>query len=191
MATKIEVSEFARRINIGVKSQMGIRRLSNRALARGIKRSEKYVRERVNDEQEWRIADLERMCELWRMTFGQLTSYVDFKADHSHPEATGADSISSYQFVAVMDGDDIVQILDGSSSPPLVNDEERRPIRKHCPSTEIESGNAGEDAPGPDSLTDEERKRIVLEKLRRGDVSLPANKDPHKLAEMEGGDGRW
>ena len=110
MATKIEVSEFARRINIGVKSQMGIRRLSNRALARGIKRSEKYVRERVNDEQEWRIADLERMCELWRMTFGQLTSYVDFKADHSHPEATGADSISSYQFVAVMDGDDIVQI---------------------------------------------------------------------------------
>ena len=76
---------------------MGIRRLSNRALARGIKRSEKYVRERVNDEQEWRIADLERMCELWRMTFGQLTSYVDFKADHSHPEATGADSISSYQ----------------------------------------------------------------------------------------------
>lgn len=89
-----------------------------------------------------------------------------------------------------MDGDDIVQILDGSSSPPLVNDEERRPIRKHCPSTEIESGNAGEDAPGPDSLTDEERKRIVLEKLRRGDVSLAANKDPHKLAEMEGGDGR-
>ena len=40
MVTKIEVSEFARRINIGVKSQMGIRRLSNRALARGIKRSE-------------------------------------------------------------------------------------------------------------------------------------------------------
>ena len=35
-----------------------------------------------------------------------------------------------------------------------------------------------------------ERKRIVLEKLRRGDVSLAANKDPHKLAEMEGGDGR-
>ena len=181
MATKIEVSEFARRINIGVKSQMGIRRLSNRALARGIKRSEKYVRERVNDEQEWRIADLERMCELWRMTFGQLTSYVDFKADHSPPEATGADSISSYQFVAVMDG---------SSSPPLVSDEERRPIRKHSPSTEIESGNAGEGATRPDSLTDEERKRIVLEKLRRGDVSLAANKDPHKLAEMEGGDGR-
>ena len=42
-------------------------------------------------------SDLERMCELWRMTFGQLTSYVDFKADHSHPEATGADSFSSYQ----------------------------------------------------------------------------------------------
>lgn len=100
-----------------------------------------------------------------------------------------ADSISSYQFVAVMDGDDIVQILDGSSSPPLVNDEERRPIRKHCPSTEIESGNAGEDALAG-LLTDEERKRIVLEKLRRGDVSLAANKDPHKLAEMEGGDGR-
>lgn len=106
------------------------------------------------------------------------------------PEVTGADSISSYQFVAVMDGDDIVQILDGSSSPLLANDEERRPIRKHSPSTEIESGNAGEDATGPDSLTDEERKRIVLEKLRRGDVSLAANKDPHKLAEMEGGDGR-
>lgn len=85
------------------------------------------------------------------MTFGQLTSYVDFKADHSHPEVTGADSISSYQFVAVMDGDDIVQILDGSSSPLLANDEERRPIRKHSPSTEIESGNAGEDATGPDS----------------------------------------
>ena len=77
MVTKIEVCEFARRINIGVKAQMGIRQLSNRALGKLIGRSERYIRDRVKDEQEWRIGDLQLMCKLWDMTFGQLTSYVD------------------------------------------------------------------------------------------------------------------
>lgn len=123
MGTKIEVSESARRINIGVKAQMGIRRLSNRSLARQIERSEKYVRDRVNEDKEWAISDLERMCDIWGLTFGQITSYADI-------------------------------------TPQQVE------------------------------LTDEDRKRLVLEKLKRGDLHLAAHVDPYKRLESEGGDGR-
>lgn len=123
MPTKLEVSEFDRRINIGIKAQMGVRRLSNRALARQIERSEKYVRDRVNEDKEWAIADLERMCDIWNMTFGQITSYADVT-----PQQT--------------------------------------------------------------ELTDDDRRRLILEKLHHGGLGLAANIDPYKRDEMEGGDGR-
>ena len=123
MGTQIDVSEFGRRINIGVKAEMGIHRLSNRALAKQIARSERYVRDRINGSQEWAIADLERMCSLWGMTFGQITSY----ADVDNTETT---------------------------------------------------------------LTDDERRDLVLRKLKAGDMRLAAHVDPYKHEEMEGGDGR-
>lgn len=123
MVTKIEVSEFGKRINTGIKAEMGIRRMSNRALARAIGRSERYVRDRINGNLEWAIADLERMCDIWNMTFGQITSYADI-------------------------------------TPQQVE------------------------------LTDEDRKRLVLEKLKRGDMSLAAHVDPYKRMESEGGEGR-
>ena len=123
MGTKIDVSEFGRRINIGVKAEMGIRRLSNRALAKQIARSERYVRDRINGSQEWAIADLERRWSLWGMTFGQITSY----ADVDNAETT---------------------------------------------------------------LTDDDRRDLVLRKLKAGDMRLAAHVDPYKREEMEGGDGR-
>ena len=39
-------------------------------------------------------------------------------------------------------------------------------------------------------LSDEEIARIIVSKLANGDLSLVANRDPHKREEMEGGDGR-
>lgn len=40
--------------------------------ARLIGRSPTYVRERINDEKEWALGDLERMCKLWSLTPTQL-----------------------------------------------------------------------------------------------------------------------
>lgn len=50
----------------------------------------------------------------------------------------------------------------------------------------------GRETPGTlaASLTDEERRELVLRKLKAGDVRLAAHVDPYKHEEMEGGDGR-
>ena len=40
--------------------------------ARLIGRSPTYVRERINDEKEWALGDIERMCKLWGLTPTQL-----------------------------------------------------------------------------------------------------------------------
>lgn len=184
MVTKIEVCEFARRINIGVKAQMGIRQLSNRALGKLIGRSERYIRDRVKDEQEWRIGDLQLMCKLWDMTFGQLTSYVDLadpqKITGESPDQIDPDSVTIRQFVAIMDGDKVVQVLNGM--PSLTSSDYEDTVSDAVPQ--------GRHMAKSKPLTDEDRKRIVLEKLRRGDMSLAAHKDPYKREEMNGGDGR-
>lgn len=39
-------------------------------------------------------------------------------------------------------------------------------------------------------LTDDDRRRLILEKLHHGGLGLAANIDPYKRDEMEGGDGR-
>lgn len=46
--------------------------MSNRELARETGRSEAYIRARVNDEKEWTLNDLERICNLWGITPSQL-----------------------------------------------------------------------------------------------------------------------
>lgn len=40
------------------------------------------------------------------------------------------------------------------------------------------------------TMSDEELTQAVMSKILSGDVSLVANRDPHKYEEMEGGDGR-
>lgn len=68
----IGVSGFALTVSKAVRAQIGIRRMSGRDLAKAIGRGPTYVRERIADEKEWALGDLERMCKLWDMTPGQL-----------------------------------------------------------------------------------------------------------------------
>lgn len=51
---------------------MGARRLSNRQFAKQIGRAEHYVRERVNDNSEWSLSDLQLICNLWGISISQL-----------------------------------------------------------------------------------------------------------------------
>lgn len=49
-----------------------MRRMSGRDLAKAIHRGPTYVRERINDEKEWALGDIERMCLLWSLKPSQL-----------------------------------------------------------------------------------------------------------------------
>ena len=69
---KIEISNFGLEISRAIRSEMGIRRLSGRELAKSIGRGETYVRERVSDHQEWALSDIEKICELWDMNPSDL-----------------------------------------------------------------------------------------------------------------------
>ncbi|WP_146194660.1 hypothetical protein [Bifidobacterium callitrichidarum] len=40
------------------------------------------------------------------------------------------------------------------------------------------------------TLTDEDRKLLLMAKLRKSNMALAANNDPFKMQEMEGGEGR-
>ncbi|KFI97854.1 hypothetical protein BSTEL_0665 [Bifidobacterium stellenboschense] len=46
--------------------------MSGRDLAKAIHRGPTYVRERINDEKEWALGDIERMCLLWSLKPSQL-----------------------------------------------------------------------------------------------------------------------
>lgn len=69
---KIEVSKLGHIASTNIRAQLGIRRMSNRELARQMDRSESYVRARVNDEKEWTLNDLEIICRLWHLQPSQL-----------------------------------------------------------------------------------------------------------------------
>lgn len=69
---KNEVSDFNRQISRAIRSGMGIRRLSGRALSRQINKSETYVRARVKDEIEWTLSDIESICDAWGITPEEL-----------------------------------------------------------------------------------------------------------------------
>lgn len=69
---KIEVSDFDKEISRAIRSGMGVRRLSGRALSRQIGRSETYIRSRIKDDAEWTLSDIERICQAWCITPDQL-----------------------------------------------------------------------------------------------------------------------
>lgn len=71
---KIEISSFGLQVSKAIRSEMGIRRVSGRELARQIDRGETYVRERIGDDKEWALSDIERICELWSLSPAELLS---------------------------------------------------------------------------------------------------------------------
>ena len=159
------------------------------ASALGEKTSQSYVSVRLRGKAAWTMDDLDAIAPL--IDFDNAIELIGNLARKRAAEENGP-GLLARQFVAIMDGDNVVQIIDGPSSSI--------PVSGLPHDTSVDTG-VTSDKRGtvpvprarsvkPSSLSDEERKRIVLEKLRRGDVSLAANKDPHKLAEMEGGDGR-
>lgn len=64
---KIEVSGLGHVASKNIRALLGIRRMSNRELARQMERSESYVRARVNDEKEWALNDIEIICRIWHL----------------------------------------------------------------------------------------------------------------------------
>lgn len=69
---RIGMSDFGLQISKSIRAGMGIRRMSGRALGLQINRSYSYVQARVNDEKEWALSDIERICDAWDITPNQL-----------------------------------------------------------------------------------------------------------------------
>lgn len=74
---KIGVSDFALTVSAAIRAQMGIRRISNREIAKLIDRGATYVNSRIKDENEWALGDIEKLCELWNMTPCELIESVN------------------------------------------------------------------------------------------------------------------
>lgn len=66
------MSNFGQQVSEAIRAGMGVRRLSGRALGSQINRSYSYVQARVNDEKEWALSDIERICNVWGITPDQL-----------------------------------------------------------------------------------------------------------------------
>ena len=60
---KIGVSDFALTVSAAIRAQMGIRRISNREIAKLIDRGATYVNSRIKDENEWALGDIEKLIE--------------------------------------------------------------------------------------------------------------------------------
>ncbi|WP_152357505.1 helix-turn-helix domain-containing protein [Bifidobacterium ramosum] len=88
----IGVSGFALTVSKAIRSQLGVRRMSGRDLAKAIGRGETYVRDRINDDKEWALGDIERMCKLWHITPGQL---IDCNSVPSVPDEEDLDAIAA------------------------------------------------------------------------------------------------
>lgn len=69
---RIGMSDFGLQISKSIRAGMGIGRMSGRALGLQINRSYSYVQARVNDEKEWALSDIERICDAWDITPNQL-----------------------------------------------------------------------------------------------------------------------
>jgi len=65
MRTRIEVSNWERQVNRNILKQIGLHNETSEALARKIKRSGTYVRNRREGKNAWSIADVEALSKLW------------------------------------------------------------------------------------------------------------------------------
>ena len=79
---RIGMSDFGQQVSEAIRAGMGVRRLSGRALGSQINRSYSYVQARVNDEKEWALSDIERICNAWGITPDQLLNQHRFALPH-------------------------------------------------------------------------------------------------------------
>lgn len=59
------ISNLGKNINREILSQKGIRHVSIRDMARMLGRSDRFVRDRVDQKVEWDPKDIEALCEQW------------------------------------------------------------------------------------------------------------------------------
>ncbi|TPF91944.1 hypothetical protein BW14_10530 [Bifidobacterium sp. UTBIF-68] len=80
---KIDVSALGKIVSTNIRAQLGIRRMSNRELARQMGRSESYVRARINDEKEWNLNDIGIISQIWAISPDRLVIPMVEEADDS------------------------------------------------------------------------------------------------------------
>ena len=101
-SNKIGVSDFALTVSAAIRAQMGIRRISNREIAKLIDRGATYVNSRIKDENE-------RLCELWNMTPCELIESVNSEqsrvAETLNKLKRGDLDIAAYEDDHKFDGD--------------------------------------------------------------------------------------
>lgn len=106
---KIGVSDFALTVSAAIRAQMGIRRISNREIAKLIGRGATYVNSRIKDENEWALGDIEKLCELWNMTPCELIESVNTEqsrvAETLNKLKRGDLDIAAYEDEHKYDGD--------------------------------------------------------------------------------------
>lgn len=116
--------------------------------------------------------------------FHVQSSDVLSELEGNQPDRQPSERLSEHKFVIVTDGGRVVEIREDS-------DQEKNSDRNHLGTLDI-SGSDGRKAPDKTKtpITDEDRRDLVLRKLKAGDMRLAAHVDPYKHEEMEGGDGR-
>lgn len=126
------------------------------------------------------LSEFVGLCHFFRMQ----SSDVLAELEGNQSDGQTAERLSEHKFVIVTEGGRVVEIRD-------VPDRENSPDCNHMATSDA-SDPTGRETPGTlaASLTDEERRELVLRKLKAGDVRLAAHVDPYKHEEMEGGDGR-
>ena len=84
--TKDAPNEFALAVSVAVRREIG--RMSGRALARALGRSEKYVRDRLNDSYSWELNDIDGICQLIGKTPEEFIDIVEIDMGRYQPEHT-------------------------------------------------------------------------------------------------------
>ena len=105
--TKIEVSDYGRRVNQAIRAEMTRRGLSNHKLAAQISRSDKYVRDRTNGDKEWALADIERICQAWDADPARITAYATLRpaettADPQNSQTVTINRLTDAQIVRIV-----------------------------------------------------------------------------------------
>lgn len=91
---KIDVSTLGRIVSTNIRAQLGIRRMSNRELARKMGRSESYVRARINDEKEWNLNDLGIISQIWAIPPDRLVAPMIDESPDDDAHADGATALA-------------------------------------------------------------------------------------------------
>ena len=69
-----EMGEFGRRVSAAVRIEAAARHQTGKDLAAILGKSAPYVSRRINDDAEWTITDLGRLCDAWGIPPERLLS---------------------------------------------------------------------------------------------------------------------